>query len=122
MNVAFPPARSELTAIAEIDGVMCRAMIDYAPEDPRLPLWDLKSTTDASPEAVMRHVMTYGYDIQAAHYTEVWKAATGEERRFRFVFVEKDAPHECCVIELSSETMMMMALKRTLRAREIWAH
>lgn len=121
MGMAFAPARSELTAIAEIDGVMCRAMIDHAPEDPRQPLWDLKTTMDASPAAIMRAIMAYGYDVQAAHYTEVWKAATGEDRNFQFVFVEKDAPHECCVIRLGGDSMMM-ARKRTSRAREIWRH
>lgn len=121
MDMAFPPARSELTAIAEIDGVMCRAMIDHAPEDPRQPLWDVKTTTDASPLAVMRSIMAYGYDIQASHYTEVWKAATGEDRQFRFVFVEKDQPHECCVVQLGGDSMAM-ARKRTARAREMWAH
>ncbi|WP_313349113.1 PD-(D/E)XK nuclease-like domain-containing protein [Paracoccus sp. (in: a-proteobacteria)] len=121
MGIAFPPARSELTVIAEIDGVMCRAMIDHAPEDPRQPLWDLKTTTDASPDAVMRAIMAYGYDIQAAHYCEVWKAATGEDRTFRFVFVEKEAPNECCVVQLGGDTMLM-GRKRTARARDMWRH
>ena len=121
METAFPPSRSELTAVAEIDGVMCRAMIDHAPEDPLQPLWDLKTTVDASPEAVRRSIMAYGYDIQAAHYTEVWKAATGEDRAFQFVFVEKDAPHECCVVRLGGDSMVM-ARKRTARAREMWRH
>ncbi|MTH66731.1 PD-(D/E)XK nuclease-like domain-containing protein [Paracoccus shanxieyensis] len=112
MGITFPPARSELTAIAEIDGVMCRAMIDHAPEDPRQPLWDVKTTTDASPAAVMRTIMAYNYDVQAAHYCEVWKAATGEDRKFSFVFVEKDAPHECCVIQLGGDSMAM-GRKRT---------
>lgn len=121
MDITFPPARSELTAIAQIDGIWCRAMIDHAPEDPRHPLWDIKTTMDASPQAVMRSVMSYGYDIQAAHYCDVWKAATGEDRKFRFVFVEKEAPHECCVVELGGDSMVM-ARKRARRAREMWAH
>lgn len=121
MDLTFPPARSELTAIAEIDGVMCRAMIDHAPDDPRQPLWDIKTTMDASPQAVTRSIMAYGYDIQAAHYTDVWRAATGEDRQFRFVFVEKEAPHECCVVQLGGDSMVM-ARKRTARARAMWRH
>lgn len=120
MDAAFPPARSELTAIAQIDGVMCRAMFDHVPEDPRQPIWDLKTTTDASAEAVMRAVMSYGYDVQAAHYTEVWHAATGERRQFQFVFVEKDPPYEVAVVRISGEAMEM-ARRRTRRAREIWS-
>lgn len=120
-DLTFPPARSEITAIAEIDGVLCRAMFDHAPEDPRQPLWDLKTTTDASPEAVQRAVMGYGYDVQAAHYLEVWKAATGEDRAFQFMFIEKDAPHEISIVRLGGDSLTM-AMKRTARAREMWGH
>ena len=100
MRIKLDPARSELVALAQVDGVWCRAMVDNAPIDPRLPLYDFKTTTDASPDAIRRAVETYGYDVQAAHYQDTWFAATGERRRFRFVFVEKEPPHEVGVIEL----------------------
>lgn len=100
MGISLDAARSEMVALAEVDGVMCRAMIDNAPADPRFPLYDLKSTTDASPEALAKTVATYGYDLQAAHYLAVWKAATGEDRRFRIIFVEKEAPYGVQVAEL----------------------
>jgi hypothetical protein len=100
MGIRLDPARSELAAIAEIDGVWCRAMVDNAPADPRLPLYDLKTTTDASPEALAKTIASYGYDVQAAHYLAVWKAATGEDRKFRIVFVEKEAPYGVSVAEL----------------------
>lgn len=125
MGIAFPPARSELTAIAEIDGVMCRAMIDHAPEDPRQPLWDLKTCMDASPEAVIRSVTGWGYDIQAAHYLRVWGAATGEKRRMRFVMVEKEAPFEVSVVELLNDPgddadWFVDADAKCAEARRIW--
>lgn len=100
MGIKLDPARSEMAALAEIDGVWCRAMIDNAPLDPRHPLYDLKSTTDASPEALAKTVAAYGYDVQAAHYLAVWKAATGEDRKFRIIFVEKEAPYGVSVAEL----------------------
>ena len=100
MGIALDPARSEVVALAEVDGVACRAMIDNAPADSRLPLYDLKSTTDASPEALAKTVAAYGYDVQAAHYLAVWKAATGEDRKFRIIFVEKEAPYGVSVAEL----------------------
>jgi hypothetical protein len=103
MGIRFDAGRSELAALAQIDGVWCRAMIDQAPADPRLPLYDLKTCEDASPEAVTASVARYGYDVQAAHYLDVWKEATGETRRFRFVFVEKQPPHEVAVVELHNK-------------------
>jgi hypothetical protein len=111
MRIAFEPARSELAALAELDGIWCRAMVDNAPTDPRLPLYDVKTTTDASPEGAVKAVVNYGYDVQAAHYLDVWKAATGEDRRFRFVLVEKEAPYEVAVVELYDHEAMVAAGK-----------
>lgn len=118
-GITLDPERSEVVAIAEIDGVMCRAMVDNAPADPSQPLYDLKTCEDASPDACIRAVMNYGYDVSAAHYVAVWKAATGEDRAFRFIFQEKSAPQEICVVELDYDAMMM-GKKRISRAREIW--
>lgn len=119
MGIALQSNRSEMSALAEIDGVWCRCLVDNAPSDPRIPLYDLKTTTDANPEKIARAVMDYGYDVQAQHYREVWKAATGEDRAFRFIFVEKEPPHEICVVELTSGDLMM-AERRISRAREIF--
>jgi hypothetical protein len=99
-GIKLDPARSELTALAQIEGVACRAMVDNAALDPRLPIYDFKTTTDASPEGVVKAVAAYGYDVQAAFYLDTWRAATGEDRRFRFVFVEKEPPFEVAVVEL----------------------
>jgi hypothetical protein len=119
-GIHFDPAHSELAALAEIDGIWCRVMIDNAPTDSNC-LYDLKTCESAAPEACMRAVMNYGYDIQAAHYLATWKAATGEDRSFRFVFVEKSAPFEVCVVELGQDTLFM-ASKKIARAREMWAN
>lgn len=119
MGITLDPERSEIAALAEIDGVWCRAMIDNAPADPGQPLWDFKTTENASPEACMRSIMSYGYDLQAAHYLDTWRAATGEDRRFRFIFQEKAAPFEVCVVELHDDSLMM-GRKRAAMARQKW--
>lgn len=126
MGITLDPARSELVATAQIDGIWCRAMIDNAPADPRLPLYDFKTCEDASPEAVIRAVMNYRYDIQAAHYLAVWEAATGEKRKFRFIFQEKAAPHEVAVVQLHDNEAdeadwMLDARSKAREARRLWA-
>ena len=125
MRIAFDPARSELAALAEIDGVWCRALLDNAPADPRLPLYDFKTTTDASPDACIRAVVSYGYDVQAAHYLDTWEAATGERRAFRFVFVEKEPPYGVSVVQLLDEPSdeadwMLTARAKVAEARRLW--
>lgn len=125
MGITFDPARSEMTAIAEIDGAMCRARIDNAPLDPRLPLRDLKSCEDASPAACIRAVERYGLDVQCAHYLDTWEAATRERRKFDFCFVEKTAPYEVCVVRLhdspnDSADWMLDARSKIGEARRVW--
>ncbi len=117
-GVAFEASRSEMAAFGDVDGVACRCMVDNAPASG--PLYDLKTTTDASPEAVTRAVMSYGYDIQVAHYLDTWKAATGEDRSMRLVFVEKEAPYAVTVAEIDGEALEM-ARRKVARARMLWA-
>ena len=118
LGIAFDPAHSECCAFAQIDGIWCRAMVDNAPPDGGI-LWDFKTCESAAPEACERAILNYGYDIQAAHYIDTWKAATGEDRMLRFVFQEKSAPHEICVVELGPDSLIM-ARKKIARARQMW--
>lgn len=110
-GITLDPERSEITAVAEIDGVMCRARMDNAPDrpvmlpgiGPRKVIVDFKTCEVATPEACRRSVEGYAYDVQKQHYSEVWTAATGEERAFLFVFTEKSPPHGCCILWLLDE-------------------
>jgi len=70
---------------------------------------DIKTTTDASPQAFARSVATFGYHIQAAHYLE---GLSDRCQRFVFVAVEKTYPHAVAVYELDGEAL---ALGRTMR-------
>jgi hypothetical protein len=124
MGIRIDPDDTEVAALAEIDGTWCRLMADFAPRR-RDFILDLKSTTDASPEACVRAVVTYGLDVQAAHYQAVWEAATGERRRFLFAFVEKEPPHEVGVVELhdapgDEADWMEDARAKVAHARTVW--
>lgn len=124
MGMEIDPARSELAAIAELDGVTCRMLADNVPVG-RPYFVDVKTTTDASVDAVTRAVTAYGYDLQAAHYQAVWEAVTGERRAMRFVFVEKEPPHEVSVVQLhdaeaDDADWMLDARHKAAEARRIW--
>ena len=58
-----------------------------------LAIIDLKTTKDASKESFRRSIDDYGYDLQAAFYTDAVKMAIGREVPFYFLVVESDAPH-----------------------------
>lgn len=119
MGITLHPERSETAAIAQIGGVWNRCMIDNAPADQAQPLWDLKTTTSAAPNDVERTIMNLGYQVQAQHYLDVWKAATGEERSFVFIFVEKEPPFEVTFARIAYGTMVI-AQKQIARARDLW--
>jgi hypothetical protein len=110
-GITIDPDRSELSALAKIGNVWCRAMIDNAPDrpvmlpgiGPRKVLVDLKTCESAIPEACRRAVESYGYDVQKQHYVETWREAAGEDRAFLFVFTEKTPPFGCCIIWLLDE-------------------
>ena len=69
---------------------------------------DIKTTTDASPQAFARAVATFAYHVQAAHYL----AGLHGAERFVFCAVEKTYPHAVAVYELD---VASMALGRTTR-------
>lgn len=56
-------------------------------------VFDIKTTTTASPEGFPREVVKYAYDVQAAFYLRALRAAGYEANQFVFVCVEKEAPH-----------------------------
>lgn len=126
MGILLDPVRSEMTALAEVQGVWCRAMVDNAPSNPRMPLIDFKTCEDASPQSCRRSVENYGYDVQMAHYLETWEAACGEKRDFLFIFQEKTAPYEIGVMRLlakpgHSEDWLEDAQEKIRHARGTWA-
>lgn len=129
-GISISPSRSEMAAIAEIDGAMCRALFDNVPVDP-LPgvgpiILDIKTCENAAPEACLKAVEAYEYSIQWMHYRETLKAATGEDRAFLFLFVEKAPPHGCCLVKLReshghSGDWSEPAAAEIRRARLTWA-
>tara|TARA_R110000824_G_scaffold379203_1_gene571108 strand:+ start:720 stop:1649 length:930 start_codon:yes stop_codon:yes gene_type:complete len=77
----------------------CKARIDWITNT---ELVDVKTCQDASPDAVVRSVVHFGYHLQAAYYRELYRRAAGHDSvlPFVFIFVEKDAPHGVLVCEL----------------------
>jgi hypothetical protein len=124
IKVKIDPTRAELTALADVDGVRCRAMLDYLRGDDLMI--DIKTTMNASPAAVVRAVEEYGYDHQAAHYLDTLEAVEGGRRRFLFAFVEKEQPHEVGFAMLHDQPgaesdWMEDARGKAREARRVWA-
>jgi hypothetical protein len=79
--------------VDEETGVLCKCRPDWLT---RNVILDLKSTTDASPQAFQRSAWSYRYHVQAAWYLDGIAATTGKPRdAFVFAAFEKDQPFAC---------------------------
>ena len=56
-------------------------------------VFDVKTTTDASPDGFPRELRKYAYDVQSAFYLRALRSAGYKADTFIFIAVEKDPPH-----------------------------
>lgn len=86
-------------------GIACKFRPDFMATRDELitALIDIKTCIDASREGFAKSIATFGYDVQAAYYTDGLEKLTGKRVGFFFVAVEKDAPHATAVYEASPE-------------------
>lgn len=97
-------------------GVECKLRIDKLCMAGAIPwaLLDVKTTRDASADGFARACATYGYDVQAAYYTDGAKAILGLELPFYFLAVENEAPHAVALYRACPE--MIEAGRKKVRA------
>lgn len=87
-------------------GVRCRVRPDWLIVRPEITvIVDLKTTTDASPDACSKAIESYSYHQQGALYIDGVQAAglAPEGARFFFVFQSKKAPYLITVRELKDQ-------------------
>ena len=60
---------------------------------------DLKTAENADTDTFMRHAVKYGYNLQAAMYSEGVKANTGKDYAFVFIVIEKKPPYAINILQ-----------------------
>lgn len=63
-------------------------------------IYDLKTTSDASPDAFMKSILSFNYHVQAAYYLDMAEEQGLDCPVFKFICVEKHAPYGIAVYEL----------------------
>ena len=104
-------------------GVRCRVRPDWLIVRPEITaIVDLKTTTDANPEACSKAIESYSYHQQGALYVDGVQAAglAPEGARFFYVFQSKKAPYLITVRELSDQDQDI-GRARNERALRIYA-
>lgn len=101
------------------EGVDMRARFDIL-TDNRLGT-DLKTTLDASPDGFTKSIGTFRYDVQAGHYADTYLFSEGIELdQFKFIAVEKTAPHFVAVYTLDAWSLRI-GRDYARRARDLYA-
>jgi hypothetical protein len=103
----------ELSVFSEPDGVPSRCRFDRLLDDGTAI--DIKTFAGKpSRYEIARAVMTWGYELQQTHYTEVAKAAGIELESFTFLFVCKESPHYVIPVELDDAWLTRGAVLRDI--------
>lgn len=86
--------------VDEMTGEECKARYDCLTDVNGKPvIVDLKTAANASTDAFMRDAVKYGYDFQAAMYSEGIKQTLGIAPLFVFVVIEKDPPYAVNILQ-----------------------
>lgn len=81
-------------------GEECKCRVDCLNTQYSQPIVvDVKSTTDASTDAFIRDAIKYGYDFQAAMYSDGVEQNIGQRPLFVFIAVEKDPPYAVNILQ-----------------------
>ena len=88
-------------------GITCKCRPDFLIMDGEdiQGIVDLKTCCDAGADAFSRSMASFGYDVQAAFYTDGLRALTGMTLPFYFVAVEKDGPFAVAAYQASDEVI-----------------
>lgn len=92
----------------EETGIACKCRPDFMVlnENGDLEsLLDVKTSQDAGRSSFAKSIANYGYDLQAAFYSDPFSAALGVEIPFRFLVVESEAPNAAAVYRTGPNTM-----------------
>ncbi len=82
--------------------IKCKARLDLVTAT---SLVDVKSSRDASPDGFGRAAVTYDLIVQAALYSDGYRAATGKELPYRLIAVEAAAPYVTQVYRLTDDQL-----------------
>lgn len=101
-------------------GVLCKCRPDFVRPTRHgagVLLVDLKTTSDASPEAFSRSIATFGYHTQCDWYVNGYALAANVQcDGLLFVVVETDFPYACAAYTLDDESLAQ-AQRLNARAR-----
>lgn len=105
--VPFTAGKPEQCLTFDVDGVRCRALIDWL-HDGAAHLADYKSTSaSAHPAAWAKTALSIGADVQVAVHSAAVEAVYGVQPTFRYVVQETYPPYALSVVEPDGEWLAL---------------
>jgi hypothetical protein len=124
-QLIFTVCARQVAVVAELPSIgRVKGLIDLLPDktrcDPLLLayIFDLKTSSDASPEGFARSCYDFGYDIQAALYMDALNACGVPVKNFGFIVVENKPPHAIKIHYLERESLI---IRRARERYTMWA-
>ena len=115
----FEPGDAEAVLIWNEPGITCRAMVDFLPHAPTMPMLDLKTTKmSAAPESWQRSLIST-YCIQDEFYNSGNAILARPRPPMRFIVIEQDAPYGVSVL-CADPSLSAVAAQKVERAKAIW--
>ena len=68
-------------------------------------LMDVKTSGYMCESDFINAMIDYGYHAQAAYYTDLYEAVTGDRKRFRFLCVSKGGDNSVWIIDISNQLL-----------------
>lgn len=101
LDVWLDDGEQEVTFLGEIDGVECKARLDWINKYHNRII-DIKIMQNADKESFTKSVLNFGYHIQASFYMTLTGAKT-----FQFLVIEKEYPFMMGVYELDNMALQL---------------
>jgi len=101
-------------------GIECKCRPDFLSMDGETitGIIDVKTCSDAGADSFARAIAAFGYDVQAAFYTDGIKELIGRTLPFYFIAIEKEPPYAAAVY-LASEEMIDVGRKKYRAALQL---
>jgi hypothetical protein len=116
----FAPCRSEAVMAWQDGETWCRGIVDRLPDNPRAPLFDIKTTGMSAAPASWERRMIHEYATQAAFYRAGLRAIRGiEPGPMLFVVIETEAPY-CMSVVTPAPSLLAYAEREIEHAIEVW--
>lgn len=100
-------SQKQVAVVSEVDGLRKKGLLDFFPDVHSEWIFDLKSSGKGADAATFhKQCFDLGYNLQAAHYLDLCRAAgMGQLRKFGFLVVETFPPYETAIhwLEIDDE-------------------